>query len=127
MLCCLMLKGGGFQLYIRISDLNTGSDFLVDDIIINKDLTPSIGNLPRASYNGAHRKVSMDMSFTLRCSPKFYGSECIVFCAPVDDSTGHFTCDANGDKVCLDGWTDTIGSCLTRKLDRKEYRTYIHV
>ena len=108
------LQGGGFQLYIRIMDADEDSPDLIETFTIKRDLSPgnSVGKL---RYTGVYGVANMDLSFTLRCAANFHGSECTVFCAPVDDATGHYTCDANGGKVCLQGWTNPAGNCLTRK------------
>ncbi len=36
------------------------------------------------------------------CREGYFGPNC--GCSPRDDSTGHFTCDTNGIKVCLPGY-----------------------
>ena len=52
------------------------------------------------------------------CDPKFQGIDCNMcaqdyypqgicnrFCQPQDNATGHFSCDSNGNQVCLPGYT----------------------
>ena len=40
----------------------------------------------------------------IRCSQHYYNTTCTKFCKPRNDDFGHYTCDANGDKVCNPGW-----------------------
>lgn len=38
------------------------------------------------------------------CDEHYYGFGCNKFCRPRDDFFGHYTCDQNGNKTCLEGW-----------------------
>ncbi|ESO93586.1 hypothetical protein LOTGIDRAFT_71205, partial [Lottia gigantea] len=38
------------------------------------------------------------------CDEHYYNTTCTKFCRPHNDRFGHYTCDSNGDKVCLHGW-----------------------
>ncbi|KAM6941369.1 protein jagged-1a-like isoform 1-T1 [Lycodopsis pacificus] len=40
----------------------------------------------------------------LSCDEHYYGFGCNKFCRPRDDFFGHYECDHNGDKTCLEGW-----------------------
>ena len=40
----------------------------------------------------------------VQCSEHYYNATCTKFCRPRDDLFGHYTCNSNGDKVCIDGW-----------------------
>lgn len=40
----------------------------------------------------------------VQCDPHYFNATCTKFCRPRDDKFGHYTCDHNGDKVCIDGW-----------------------
>ena len=42
------------------------------------------------------------------CAEFYYGApNCSVFCRPTDSCLGHYTCNSNGSKICLPGWTWT--------------------
>ena len=46
------------------------------------------------------------------CAPNYYpAGVCTKLCVPRDDPTGHFTCNKNGDIVCLSGYKDTENDC----------------
>ncbi|CAH2255487.1 jagged-1 [Pelobates cultripes] len=38
------------------------------------------------------------------CDEHYYGFGCNKFCRPRDDFFGHYMCDQNGNKTCLEGW-----------------------
>lgn len=39
------------------------------------------------------------------CDDYYYGFGCNKFCRPRDDFFGHYACDQNGNKTCMEGWT----------------------
>lgn len=50
---------------------------------------------------------SLRLTYRVRvqCDPNYYNATCMKFCRPRDDKFGHYTCDDQGDKACLPGWT----------------------
>lgn len=38
------------------------------------------------------------------CDDYYYGFGCNKFCRPRDDFFGHYACDQNGNKTCMEGW-----------------------
>ncbi|KAF7249316.1 Protein jagged-1 [Varanus komodoensis] len=40
------------------------------------------------------------------CDEHYYGFGCNKFCRPRDDFFGHYTCDQNGNKTCMEGWME---------------------
>ncbi|CAG5134091.1 unnamed protein product, partial [Candidula unifasciata] len=58
-------------------------------------------------YNFEHdfNYTVLKYAFRFTCDSNYYGANCADLCRPRDDSFGHYTCSANGTKVCLDGWT----------------------
>ncbi|CAC5367068.1 unnamed protein product [Mytilus coruscus] len=49
-------------------------------------------------------KVSLRFSLSVYCDPQYYGSDCSIKCVPTNKCDGHYTCDHQGNKVCLTGW-----------------------
>ena len=49
--------------------------------------------------------------------PDFHlSNECLIRdCNAKNDSSGHYSCDQFGNKICLPGWTNNITNCITRK------------
>ena len=74
--------------------------------LIGQDLQQSILH-PDAEWhnitsNGAY--VTIRYRIRIRCDLNYYNTTCTKFCKPRDDQFGHYTCDANGDKICKAGW-----------------------
>lgn len=91
------------------------SDDTVDRIVIQRTMSP--GDSERGDFSGQYiSDLRMDIAVTVRCDPNFYGSRCNSLCVPTDDSSGHYTCSANGQKVCNPGWIDPFYSCTTGEL-----------
>ena len=57
------------------------------------------------SYNGDHGNSRIQLSFRVQCEESFFGQNCTTFCQPTDDSTGHYTCGSNGERICLQGYS----------------------
>ncbi len=51
-----------------------------------------------------------------QCPSTFYGPNCTVQCyAPNTCSQGHFSCNSDGTRTCLSGWSP-ISTCLIKTL-----------
>ncbi len=46
------------------------------------------------------------------CKEGYFGPDCGILCTSRNDSTGHFTCDTNGIKVCLPGYQNPETICV---------------
>ncbi|XP_041352374.1 delta-like protein 1 [Gigantopelta aegis] len=55
--------------------------------------------------NYSSRYTNLEYRYRVTCDEHYYGDGCAQMCRPRDDKFGHYRCDKNGDKVCLDGWT----------------------
>lgn len=53
-----------------------------------------------------HRGPRARLTYRVRvkCDTHYYNSTCTKFCRPRNDKFGHFICDVNGDKECIEGW-----------------------
>ena len=62
---------------------------------------------------GKNNIASLTLSIRVVCKESYTGSDCgNMICEPRDDSTGHFTCDINGKKVCLPGYQNPGTNCV---------------
>ena len=107
-------------------DDSPDADDLIDRIFVVETGFPISENYtPRRTYTGIYGNVRVELSYRAICKPNYYGSLCTVFCTGRDDSEGHYTCDEQGDRVCLAGWTDLPNNCLTREFHYFEcYHSY---
>ena len=115
---CSACVQGSFQLYVEVFDDDPNvplfEDSHVDDIYVDSTLSTSPSFTAEQWYTGDHDSRIL-LSFRVQCNANFYGSECAVYCVAQDDNGGHFTCSSSGEKLCLSGWSDPSGNCLTRK------------
>ena len=62
---------------------------------------------------GKNNIASLALSIRVVCTENYTGSDCgDMICEPQDDSSGHFTCDINGNKVCLPGYQNPGTNCV---------------
>ena len=61
---------------------------------------------------GGSNVISLSYATRIKCAKNYYQSDCSVYCIPTCDNTGHYTCDTNGNKICLPGYTNTSNNCL---------------
>ncbi|XP_060685477.1 protein jagged-2b isoform X1 [Hemiscyllium ocellatum] len=54
-----------------------------------------------------------EYSIRVKCEEYYYGTACNKLCRPRDDVFGHFVCDQNGNKLCMEGW---MGSECTKAI-----------
>nr|ABG00198.1 Delta [Paracentrotus lividus] len=50
---------------------------------------------------------TLDYSYRVVCGDNFYGPKCSEACTPKDDIFGHYLCNNQGERVCMDGWEGT--------------------
>ena len=105
-----------FQLFVNVIDIDLGSaDDLIANIFIDRMLDPSDTFTSTESY-GTGSGGSIRLQFKVECNDDYYGLDCGTFCMDTDDSSGHFTCGSNGERICLTGWSGPTTNCLTRKV-----------
>lgn len=99
---------------IRVDDTDVDNDDLLDRVIVDMVLGFSSSYSSINSHLGYYNRVTMTFRFRVICDTNYYGADCTRFCVSQDSNTlGHYTCNANGDRVCLDGYTGV--DCLTRE------------
>ncbi|XP_062865931.1 protein jagged-1a isoform X2 [Trichomycterus rosablanca] len=60
--------------------------------------------------------VQYDFQVRVTCDEHYYGFGCNKFCRPRDDFFGHYNCDHNGNKTCLEGWASPeCGKAICRQ------------
>ena len=62
---------------------------------------------------GGSNVISLSYATRIECATNYYQSDCSVYCIPTNDNTGHYTCDTNGNKICLPGYGNTSTNCST--------------
>ena len=106
----------GFQLLVVIHDSDIDTDDLIDRVVVDRVLEVSNSFTSPQNYGGQYNRASLKMSFRVMCNTNYYGRHCNVSCTSRDDASGHYGCDSNGNRFCLDGWTDLANDCTEREL-----------
>uniref|UniRef100_A0A8C9TVS4 Delta-like protein n=1 Tax=Scleropages formosus TaxID=113540 RepID=A0A8C9TVS4_SCLFO len=96
-----------YTLIVEALDFNNDSSTSVSGEIIEKAVHSGMINPNRQwqtlKYNGPVAQFEFQIRVT--CDEHYYGFGCNKFCRPRDEFFGHYTCDHNGNKTCLEGWT----------------------
>ena len=103
----------------RVNDIDPDATDLIARIFADISLPVSDQFTASMTFQGSTTQtstISMTFRFRVMCAANYFSLDCTVFCEGRNDSLGHFTCDANGDKVCLNGYTNPATDCVTRKL-----------
>ncbi len=111
-----MCMQGAAQLFIQVIDDDTySSDDHVDDIYIEGLLAPSDVFTEYDTYIGQYSNSRIQLRFRVQCDTGYYGFNCARYCMKRNDENGHYTCDQNGNRICLGGWIDSNRECTTGK------------
>uniref|UniRef100_A0A3B4ZRG2 Delta-like protein n=1 Tax=Stegastes partitus TaxID=144197 RepID=A0A3B4ZRG2_9TELE len=92
---------------------------IVEALDFNNETSGADGKLiEKASHSGminpsphwqklTHNGPVAQFEYQIRvsCDEHYYGFGCNKFCRPRDEFFGHYTCDYNGNKTCLEGWS----------------------
>nr|XP_018904563.1 PREDICTED: protein jagged-1b [Bemisia tabaci] len=93
-----------FTLILQALDWNNntspGPD-LIEEVRYSGIIHPS-ADWHTLNHHGPIAKISYRVR--VQCDRHYFNSTCTKFCRPRDDKFGHYTCDSNGDKVCITGW-----------------------
>ena len=82
--------------------------FIVSDTLISRMATQNQLEAGSAWTHGVHQgsesQTRLEYEYRMMCSAHYYGKDCDTLCRPRDDQFGHYICDNEGNKMCLDGW-----------------------
>ena len=89
------------------NDQNNDDEF-VDVFVITVDV---MAFSVLQNYTGKYGYGTLQVSFMATCTEHYFGADCATFCEERDDELGHFTCDGEGNKVCLQGYQNLNTNC----------------
>ena len=101
---------------VEVTDIDTlNNDDHVDSMYAEMTgLTVNDTFTSAMSYAGANGEGNISLQFQAICKANYYGADCASYCIATDDSvSGHYTCNSDGSKSCLAGWTNLSTNCLT--------------
>lgn len=97
---------GRVQLFVRVWDVDTiNNNDHVDDVYITIAISPNSQFTSLTNFYGIYGNSRLRLSFRVQCNSNYYGSDCATYCVPTDNVNGHYSCNAQGGKVCNTGWS----------------------
>ena len=100
------------QLFVEVTDNDFISDDLVDKIYVDIDsLSLSSSFTSYQYYIGDYGRSHIELRFRVQCEAHYYDPDCSRYCVYTDNQNGHYSCDSDGYKVCLDGWFNSSQNC----------------
>lgn len=84
--------------------MNVGVSYLIDRAHYSGVILPG-GDWHVLTYSGT--TATFVYKIRLVCENHYFNTTCTKFCMARNDKFGHYTCDSNGDKICMDGWMGT--------------------
>nr|XP_046232806.1 protein jagged-1a-like isoform X3 [Scatophagus argus] len=97
-----------YTLIVEALDFNNDSSSgSVGAAVIERAVHSGMINPSRQWQSLKHNGPVAQFHFQVRlgCDEHYYGFGCNKFCRPRDDFFGHYECDHNGNKTCLEGWS----------------------
>uniref|UniRef100_A0A8C4ISW7 Delta-like protein n=1 Tax=Dicentrarchus labrax TaxID=13489 RepID=A0A8C4ISW7_DICLA len=94
-----------YTLIVEAMDFNneTSADGkLIEKASHSGMINPSL-HWQKLTHNGP--VAQFEYQIRVSCDEHYYGFGCNKFCRPRDEFFGHYTCDYNGNKTCLEGWS----------------------
>ncbi|XP_071054317.1 protein jagged-1b isoform X3 [Onthophagus taurus] len=77
---------------------------LIDEATYSGLIDPS-AEWHTLNHNGARTRLTYRIR--VKCDDFYYNLTCTKFCRARDDPFGHYRCNPNGDKECIEGWKGT--------------------
>ncbi|KAF5274040.1 hypothetical protein FQR65_LT04438 [Abscondita terminalis] len=94
-----------FTLILQAVDHNNFSVSITNNVIEEAKYSGIIDpSVEWHTLNHRGPKARITYRVRVKCDNHYYNATCTKFCRPRDDKFGHYRCDANGDKECIEGW-----------------------
>ena len=118
-----LLSQGSYQMFVSIQ---TPNNFEVDQVVFNWMLTPSLTYKPvewTPIQIGATQSnvVTLEARARVFCGASDYGRGCTEMCYNpyTTPNNENLRCDADGNIICLEGYTNVTTNCRTREFTTK--------
>lgn len=101
----IRMVGGGIS-DVKVTGINPFFPPLEPDSLIEKASYSGMINPGRQWQTLKQNTGVAHFEYQIRvtCDDYYYGFGCNKFCRPRDDFFGHYACDQNGNKTCMEGW-----------------------
>ncbi|CAB1437993.1 unnamed protein product [Pleuronectes platessa] len=92
-----------YTLIVEALDFNNDSSSNAIERAVHSGMISPSRQWQDLNHNGPVAQFRFQVR--LSCDEHYFGFGCNKFCRPRDDFFGHFECDHNGNKTCLEGWS----------------------
>ncbi|XP_034450227.1 protein jagged-1a-like isoform X2 [Hippoglossus hippoglossus] len=92
-----------YTLIVEALDFNNDSSSSAIERAVHSGMINPSRQWQDLNHNGPVAQFRFQVR--LSCDEHYFGFSCNKFCRPRDDFFGHFECDHNGNKTCLEGWS----------------------
>ena len=75
---------------------------LIERDKLKSEIVPGL-KWARRTHNG--QAATIKYEYRVVCDTNYYGSKCKKYCKPRNNRFGHYTCNSDGIRVCIPGWT----------------------
>jgi hypothetical protein len=103
--------GEAYLLVIVIDVDRDTLDDTVDAILIHIHPTSLRRYSNPQDFAGEYGFGTITARYRVDCGNNFFGEDCSVLCVDSDSAEGHYRCNRQGSRVCLDGYQDPSSNC----------------
>lgn len=100
---------GSFSLILEVwtTDSSGGKSTADQNRLLSRVASPRRQSVGEQWSQDLQQGNQSELAFSYRvvCIENYHGNDCSVFCRPRDDDFGHFRCDPEGRRRCLEGWS----------------------
>jgi len=122
---CIVMRSSFFVVFICIYILlflcvTDSARILISEFKVQRSLETGI---TWRNFTHTTKRTEYRYGYRVVCKDGRYGPGCNFQCTPRDDKFGHYSCNNNGQKICLPGWKGDYCEEGTRKT-KKFYKIY---
>ncbi|XP_065843967.1 fibropellin-3-like isoform X2 [Oscarella lobularis] len=110
---------GNFRLDITAMNDGSATDDLITSIYLDQN-PATLGSVWKretltVALASSLTHLILVLEWKVQCLPNYFDN-CSNYCVPTNDSSGHYTCDSLGHKLCQSGYEDPNTNC-TKQID----------
>ncbi len=105
------LVKGSADLYVTVTDIDILGNDLVTVFNVNLATTPGSNFTDTGTLAGTGIDTSLQLKYRVLCLEDYFGPSCTKLCQENDSDEGHYTCDGNGNFVCMEGYSNPSTNC----------------
>lgn len=99
-----------FHIQVYDNDQSYYGEF-IDNFTMNLTFITNIYYSTPVKYSGTFGVATITFAYRFYCAENYYGNKCDIYCQPTDSYLGHYYCDFDGQKLCIDGYSNPDSNC----------------